>query len=135
MERQVTIDDTLEERVQTAKDELKNLLTEYLEQNDVDDLPCLNNDIDYDGRFHEMVDSNVPIYTSEINDTWYLYKNALEKAYDDAGVGEDSLENNGMSAIYFYIQQECNEWWNNNAQDVFDEWKEENEDDSTEETN
>ena len=125
MKRQVEINDTLQERVDSATDELQDLLLDYLQDNpDTDELPDLGNDLDYDGRFHEIVDSSVPIYTGEIEDTWYLYSNQLEEAYEDAGVGDNTRENNGMAAIYFYIFAECCEWYGNNAQDIFDEWEE-----------
>jgi hypothetical protein len=31
------------------------------------------------------------------------------------------MENNGLSAIYFYLNQEVNNWYGDNAQDYFDE--------------
>jgi hypothetical protein len=87
----------------------------------------LNNDLDYSGAIHEIVDGSVPIYTSEIESTWYLYGSELERAYDNAGCGDNPRENDGMSAIYFYIMEQVQEWYNNNAEDIFDEWKEKKE--------
>lgn len=125
MKRTIEIEDTLDERVENAIDDVKNLLLAYLEDNpDMDSLPCLFNDLDYDGRAHEIADGAVPIYTSEIQDTWYLHKDALEEAYENAGVGNNPLENDGMAAIYFYIQEKINDWYNDNAQDIFDDWYE-----------
>jgi len=123
MKRSYEIDDTLQERVDGAIEELKDLLLRYLDENpDLDECPDLGNDLDYDGSFHEIVDRSVPIYTSEIEDTWYLHRMALEEAYENAGVGDNPLENNGMSAIYFYIDQECREWYDENAEELFEEW-------------
>jgi hypothetical protein len=123
MKRTIEIDDTLQGRVDNAVDDLKVLLTDYLDENpDTDETPDLYNDLDYDGRFHEIVDGSVPIYTSEIEDTWYLYANDLEEAYENAGVGNNPRENSGMAAIYFYISEKCSDWYYDNAEDVFNEW-------------
>lgn len=125
MKRTIEIEDTLQERVDSAIEDVKQELLNYLEKNpDTDELPCLNNDLDYSGAIHEIVDGSVPIYTKEIEDTWYMHASELEGAYEDAGVGDNPRENNGMAAIYFYIQQEVNEWYHRNAQEIFDEWKE-----------
>lgn len=126
MKRTVEIEDTLRERCESACDDVKDLLISYLEVNpDLDDVPDINNDLDYDGRVHEIVDGAVPIYTGEIKDTWYLHKSDLTEAYENAGVGNTPEENNGMSAIYFYIMNEVQMWYRENAEDIFEEWKEE----------
>lgn len=127
--RTVEIDDTLGEIVESAIDDVKTELTNYLQENpDTDELPCLNNDLDYSGAIHEIVDSAVPVYTGEINDLFYLYGNDFEEAFDDAGIGEKDDKGWPMgwkaAAIYCYIEQQVNEWYQNNAQDIFDEWKE-----------
>jgi len=125
MKRTVEIDDTLQERVDGATGEVADYLREWLDENPgTDELPCLHNDLDYGGAIHEIVDGSVPIYTQEIEDTWYLHAVELEDAYENAGVGDNPRENNGMAAIYFYIEQEISEWWEANAQDIFDEWYE-----------
>jgi len=130
MERTIKIDDTLQERVDGAKEEVEELLVDYLNENpdvfEVEDAdpPCLNNDLDYDGRFHQIVDSSVPVYTHEIDTTWYLHKNKLEEAYENAGIGKNPLENNGMVAIYCYIEQEVSDWYNENAQEIGNKWLE-----------
>ena len=127
--RTVEIDDTLGEIVESAIDDVKTELTNYLQENpDTDELPCLNNDLDYSGAIHEIVDSAVPVYTGEINDLFYLYGNDFEEAFDDAGIGEkdDKGWPNGWkaAAIYCYIEQQVNEWYHKEAQDIFDDWKE-----------
>jgi len=123
MKRKVEIEDTLDERAQGAIDEVKDLLTQYLDENpETEECPNMGNDLDYSGSVHEIIDGSVPIYTSEIEDTWYLYANELEEAYTNAGFGSNPRENNGMAAIYCYIEEKVNEWYYNNAQDIFDEW-------------
>ena len=123
--RTVEIEDILDERVSAATDDVKAELLRYLNENpDTDETPDLGNDLDYSGAIHEIVDGSVPIYTKEIEDTWFLYSAELEEAYENAGVGENPRENNGMAAIYYYIDQQVHEWYHNNADDVFAEWKE-----------
>jgi hypothetical protein len=58
----------------------------------------------------------------------YLHGSEVEQAFDDAGIGEKKDEDWPMgwhaAAIYCYLEQQVHEWWSNNAQDIFDEWKE-----------
>ena len=121
--RNVEIEDTLQERVEGAIESVKEKLENYIEENESDELPCLHNDLDYSGAIHEIVDGSVPVYTKEIKDTWYLHQQELIEAYEDAGVGDNPMENDGMAAIYCYIEQKVNEWYQNEAQDFFDEIK------------
>jgi hypothetical protein len=123
--RTVEIEDSLQERVDSATDDVKAELLSYLEQNpDTDETPDLGNDLDYSGAIHEIIDGSVPIYTKEIEDTWYLYASELEEAYENAGVGDNPRENNGMAAIYYYIDAKVRDWYSDNADEVFEEWKE-----------
>lgn len=111
MKRTIEIEDNLQNYCDTAISELKDCIKEFIKENsDIDSL-CLSNDINYDGRFHAIIDSNVPIYTSEIDAQWYLHKYELVEAFENAGFDGDSTQNNGMTAIYLYIEQECWEWW------------------------
>lgn len=124
MKRTIEIDDSLQERVDSAIEEVKAQLENYLEENpDTNDLPCLNNDLDYSGAIHEIVDSSVPIYTPEIEATWFLHGHELEQAYENAGVGDNPRENDGMGAIYFYIMDAVSQWYQDNAEKIFEAWK------------
>ncbi len=124
MKRIIEIEDTLDERVQDASDETKELLLDYLKENpDVEDTPELYGDLDYSGGFHEIIDSAVPIYTAEIEGLWYLYSDKFEQAYEDAGFGDNSRDNNGMVAIFCYIEQQVAEWYESNACAIFEEWQ------------
>ena len=132
MKRTIEIDDTLDEIVESAIDSVKQELLDFLETNpDTDELPCLNNDLDYSGAIHEIIDSSVPVYTGELEDTWYLYSSELESALDRAGLyspedlGRLDNEQKIQSAIYCYIQEQVNEWYDDNAQEVFDTWRQE----------
>jgi hypothetical protein len=124
MRKTIEIEDTLQERVDSATDDVKEVLKAYLEENDPDCLPCLNNDLDYSGAIHKILDSLVPIYTHEIESTWLLYSCELEDAYENAGVGDNPREKDGMTAIYFYIKEKVGEWYDDNAQDIFNAWLE-----------
>jgi hypothetical protein len=125
MKRTIEIDDTLDNRVESAIEDIKSELQNYLKENpDTDSLPCLNNDLDYSGAIHSIVDSSVPVYTHEIKTAWYLHGSELEEAYENAGVGDNPMENDGMSAIYFFIMEKVQEWYSENAEEVFEEWKE-----------
>src|SRR5438046_2547968 len=106
MKRQIEIDDTLPDRVESAIDDVRQELLRYLNENQPGDVPDLGNDLDYSGAIHEMVDGAVPIYTYEIRCAWFLHQSELESAYENAGVGENPMENDGMAAIYFYIDQQ-----------------------------
>jgi len=124
MKRTIEIEDTLEDRVDRAISDVKECLLTYCADNDPDELPDLGNDLDYSGSIHEIVDGSVPIYTHEIKTAWFLHGSDLESAYEDAGAGENPMENDGMAAIYFYIHQRVCSWYNDEAQAVFDAWLE-----------
>lgn len=121
----ITVEDTLTDRLATVIDEVKDELLRYLEDSKAaDTLPDLHNHLDYSGGFHEIIDSSVPIYNNEIKDTWYLHGSELEEAYENAGVGDNPRENDGMAAIYFWLSEKASEWYYENAQDIFEEWQE-----------
>lgn len=127
MKRTVEIEDTLQERVDSAIEDVKQELENYLAENKPDKLPDWG-DLDYSGALHEIIDGSVPIYTHEIDSTFYLYGNEIEQAFDDAGIG--SKEDNGWpmgwkaAAIYCYIEQRVQEWFHDHAEEVFEEWQE-----------
>ena len=95
------------------------MLVDYIVTNKSDEVPCLSNDLDYSGRVHEIIDGAVPVYTRDIEAAWFLHASELEEAYEDAGIGNNPRENEGMTAIYFYIEQRVNEWYSENAQEIF----------------
>lgn len=127
MKRTIEIEDTLQDRVDSAISDVRELLLNYLNENEPDELPDLGNDLDYSGAVHEIVDGAVPIYTHEIKTAWYLYGSDLEGAYQEAGVGDNPMENDGMAAIYYYIHQEVCNWYNDEGEAIFEAWKAERE--------
>lgn len=116
----VEINDTLAERVEQAIESVKEELAHYADENGTEEFPNIGI-LDYSGAVHEAVDGAVPIYTKEIEDTWYLHKTKLVEAYENAGVGENPMENNGMAAIYYYIQEQVYEWYADNAEECWNE--------------
>jgi hypothetical protein len=119
--RNIEVNDVLPDCVQSAIESVEEELREYIKENTPDECPDLGNDLDYSGAIHEIVDGAVPIYTSEIEAAWFLHGNDLEEAYENAGVGENPRENNGMAAIYYYIHEKVCEWYAENAEDIFQE--------------
>ena len=129
MKRTIEIEDNLSEIIEDCKYGLKELIISYLDDNkDSEEPPDLFNDIDYDGSFHELIDSSVPIYTGEIEDLFYLYGNDFENAFDNAGIGakEDDCWPMGWkaAAIYCYLEQEIVEWYEQEKENIYDEWRE-----------
>lgn len=51
----------------------------------------------------------MPIHTCDIKAAWFLHGGELEDAYENAGIGNNPRENDGMTAIYCYIQEQVNE--------------------------
>ena len=128
MKRTVELNDTLRDRVDSAIADVKTELENYLKENpDTKETPDLSNDLDYSGAIHEIIDSSVPIYTHEIKTAMFLYGTEIEQAFDDAGLGSrDGKWPMGWeaAAIYCYIQEQVNEWYQDNAEDIFEAWKE-----------
>lgn len=117
----VQIEDVIPDAVQEVIDGVKDLLREYHKDNpsSSDSLPDPG-DLDYSGALHEIVDGAVPIYNKEIKDTWYLYDDELEQAYENAGVGDNPRENNGMAAIYYLLQERLYEWYSKEAEEFWE---------------
>ena len=129
VKRTIEIEDTLKEIIDSLQDDIKDMVIDYLNDNpDLDEAPDLYNDLDYDGRFHELIDGSVPIYTREIEDLFYLYGYEFEQAFDDAGIGDKKDECWPMgwkpAAIYCYLEQEIAEYYGSNKDDIYDEWRE-----------
>jgi hypothetical protein len=130
--RTIEIEDTLQERVDSAIEDVKDELLRYCDDNEPDKLPDLGNDLDYSGMIHEIVDGSVPIYNNEIRDIFYLHGSEVEEAFDNADFGskEDKDWPLGWkpAAIYSYIQEQVNEWYHDHAEEVFEEWQEKHRD-------
>lgn len=129
MKRTYEIEDTLQEHVDSAIEQVKERLESYLQENpDTTETPDLGNDLDYSGSIHEIIDGCVPIYTSEIKDIFYLHGDEVEQAFDDAGIGDKKDEGWPCgwkpAAVYCYIEQRVHEWYRANADEIFEQWLE-----------
>jgi hypothetical protein len=123
MKKQIEIEDNLSEIVNNAIENVRDLLLDFLKENpDVDDV-CLNNDLDYAGSVHEIIDSSVPINTHIIKGLWFLYDDDFIESYENAGIGNNVKENNGMTAIYCYISDKVNEWFSDNVENIIEDFK------------
>ena len=113
MERIVKINDDLQERIDGVVEELESLIEDFLKENpDWDgEATDLYDEINNNGVVSEFVDSATPICYYNIDGLWYLYKNEFTEAYENAGIGNDPLENSGMTAIYLYIEEQVNSWF------------------------
>ena len=126
MKRSITINDNLKELLESTQRDTKTELVRYIEQNldrvkingKVLEIPCIDNDLDYDGSIHNIVDQAVPIYDQEIKDLWYLYSEEFEKAYKDAGVGDIGEGKWQQASIYFYLYDKLRSWYNSNAESI-----------------
>ncbi len=118
MIKTVEIDDTLDERTASAIDDLKERIESALKDNDGE-----ASEDDFADEISEIADSAVPVYTNEIDGLWFLHKSVLTQAYEDAGIDDNPLANNGMTAIYFYIEQKVQEWLNDSFKEFCQEWR------------
>ena len=127
--RTVEIEDNLNEIIEGVQDEIKELAIDYIKENN--EKPDMG-DLDYSGSVHEIIDGAVPIYTGEIEGLFYLYGNDFEESFDNAGIGDKNDEHwpSGWkpAAIYCYIEEKVNEWFNENIDDLFDEVSKDDED-------
>ena len=132
MKRTIEINDTLQDTVDQCIEDTKELLLEWLQNNPESDIseptetPCLHNDLDYDGRFHEIIDGNTPIYYSEIDTIFYLHGHLCEDAFENA-FGPEAKTEDGWpcgwkaAAIYQYLSDKTSEWYNENADSITEE--------------
>tara|TARA_R100001463_G_scaffold47620_1_gene96614 strand:- start:18949 stop:19359 length:411 start_codon:yes stop_codon:yes gene_type:complete len=128
MLKTIEINDTLQDTVDQCIEGTKELLLEWLQNNPESDIsepaetPCLHNDLDYDGRFHEIIDGNTPIYTHEIDTIFYLHGHLCEEAFENC-FGAEAKKDEGWpcgwkaAAIYQYLSDKACEWYQENAED------------------
>ncbi|MDP2692308.1 MAG: hypothetical protein Q8O88_01550 [bacterium] len=108
MKRTIEIDDNLNEIIDTAKQQLKDFLLEFKEDNpenkaDGDKLNGVVSD-----EIHNIADTSTPIYNYDIDGLYFLYGNKFDDAYENAGLGDGREDNYKQLAIYCYIEQELN---------------------------
>lgn len=123
MKKTIEINDCLPDHVESAVDDIKTELENYLKENEPTTCPDWG-DLDYRGSLHEIIDGAVPIYTRDIEAAWFLYGSEIEQAYEDSGIGDNPREHDGTTAIYCYIESKAREWWSENAEPIFEAWQE-----------
>jgi hypothetical protein len=104
-------------------DEIKDLI-EYkdIDINEFDDVHSLFDELDYDGSFHQLIDSQIDIYNYDLRkwavDNWQY----IEEAKDQGLVSDDAdYHQQIQSGQYVYYSEQAHEA----LQEVFDELKEE----------
>ena len=121
----VPLTDRLPEIIESAWQDVTDLLREYFVENG-GDLPCLHNDLDYSGSVSEIIDSAVPIYTSELNELAYFHHDsAIAKLIETFGSADGDWPPGPFAAgLYSLIEEGINERWHADAEDLWEEWTE-----------
>ena len=131
MSNTVTLTDKLPELIKSAVDEVEILLGEYWEDCDGEEFPCLNNNLDCDGRVHQIVDGTVPIYTHELDALEYFHgRSGRERLDEEFGPSKEEAGKEGWpmgkfpAAVYQLIMDGVNTWYQDDAEDIWDGWDE-----------
>lgn len=121
----VQLTDRLPEIIESAWQDVTDLLREYFVANG-GDLPCLHNDLDYRGSVSEIIDSAVPIYTSQLNELAYFHHDAaIATLVGIFGSADGNWPSGPFAAgLYCLIEEGINVRWNYEAEDLWDEWTE-----------
>lgn len=119
----VQLTDNLPEIIDSTWDDVVELLKTYFVEHG-GDLPCLHNDLDYSGAVTELIDSAVPIYTSQLNELAYFHHDAaiaaLVKTFGSAD-GDWPL-GTFAAGLYQLIDNGINEKWHEDAEDLWQDW-------------
>lgn len=121
----VQLTDRLPEIIETAWQDVTDLLREYFVENG-GDLPCLHNDLDYSGSVSEIIDSAVPIYTSQLNELAYFHHDAaIATLVETFGSADGDWPSGPFAAgLYSLIEEGINDRWHDEAEDLWEEWTE-----------
>jgi hypothetical protein len=121
----VQLTDRLPEIINSAWQDVTDLLREYFVENG-GDLPCLHNDLDYSGSVSEIIDSAVPIYTSQLNELAYFHHDsAIAKLIETFGSADGDWPSGPFAAgLCSLIEEGINERWHADAEDLWEEWTE-----------
>lgn len=107
VKRTIEIDDTLDELVESVEADVLQDFLDYLNDNpELEDFDEYYQEQGCD-YIHEMVDSTVPVYNSEIDGLYYLYGDEFEESYQNAGIGDGTEENHRAVAIYCYLEEKA----------------------------
>ena len=131
MLRAIEIQDDLVERIDGCLEDIKAFFLNSVfpdngvdKETDLEDLDAFDliDKANYDGSLDGFIDSAVPIWTNHLKGLWYLYEDEFIRAYENVhGSDGNPLENDGMSAVFCYIEQEVRE----QLEDLVLKWAEE----------
>lgn len=109
--------------------DLGDMLREYLTENP-DHAETLAddwlNELDYDGRIHELVDGAVPVYDADQSAIMFFHGQDVTQAWENAGFGGEFTIPAG---IYCLLMEHVAEF---DAESVIDAWREAHEGESEE---
>ena len=126
MANTATITDTLPEIIDSAWSEIAEVLQRYFADYPEEDCPDWS-DLDRDGSLHEIIDSAVPIYNSELDALAYFHQRkalaALEEQFGE--IGGDWPLGPFAAGLYCLIEEACVERYGEEAEDLWREWQDE----------
>ena len=121
MKRQIEIEDDLQERVDTVKEEIRDNFIDYLKENsDIDKFDTYYQAQGCD-NVHEIADGNTPVYYSNINGLYYLYNDKFDEAYENTGLDNSDEDNHKQITIYCYLSEKGFAYLNE-LEELFDEY-------------
>ena len=118
--------DRLDEIIDSTWSDVTDLLKDYFVVHG-GDLPCLSNDLDYDGGVADLIDSAVPIYNAELNELAYFHHDAaLSALVEQFGSADGDWPSGAFAAgLYCLIEQGVTQKWDEEAEDLWQEWLDE----------
>jgi len=128
MKIQVEMEDNLQEILAKIQEGIKEELLRFIKSNpDYEKVPDFLTELDDSGVIREIIDNYVPRNTKEIKDLWYLYGEKFEQSFDLAGLGDKNDKDWPLgwkpAAIFTYLQDQCYEWYDNNATLIVQKYK------------
>lgn len=119
----VQLTDRLPEIIESTYDNVLDLLAAYFIDHG-SEFPCLSNDLNYSGEVDSLIDSAVPIYTSDLRELAYFHHDAAVSALIDQFGSTDGDWPSGLFAagLYCLIQEGVSELWDAEAADLWEAW-------------
>ena len=107
-----SLDDLVKSAIDSVKEWFKlEVENKNLNKEDNLTLDCLRDSIEYNGDLHNIIDSEVPIYTHEIRSLFFINEWALIEALEYSGFETSLLDDNYKQiCIFSYIDNAVNNW-------------------------
>jgi hypothetical protein len=121
-----TITDTLPEIIDSAWSDIVEVLQRYFSDYPEEDCPDWS-DLDRDGSLHEIIDGSVPVYYVELDSLAYFHHREALAALDEqfGGISGDWPLGPFVAGLYCLIDEACRERFNDDAEDLWEDWQEE----------